>query len=137
MANHKIEKVIKPLDQEIQSPEFIETPRRRRVFTEEYKEAILHELEACREQHGAVGALLRREGLYAAQVASWRKAYELQAAGTRKPGRPSEGKREAAELEQLRRQNARLQHELRQAHLIIEFQKKIAQMFEESKERPD
>jgi hypothetical protein len=42
---------------------------KRRVFDPEYKLAILEQLEECRGKRGAVGELLRKEGLYAAQVA--------------------------------------------------------------------
>ncbi len=35
----------------------------RRLFTVEYKRKVLREADACRTP-GAVGALLRREGLY-------------------------------------------------------------------------
>ena len=42
---------------------------KRRVFEPEYKLEILERLEECRGKRGAVGELLRQEGLYAAQVA--------------------------------------------------------------------
>jgi transposase-like protein len=45
----------------------------RRVFTAEYKERILREADARAGQHGAVGALLRREGIYWSHLAAWRK----------------------------------------------------------------
>lgn len=45
----------------------------RRRFTAEYKRRILREAEACK-QPGALGALLRREGLYSSHLAAWRAA---------------------------------------------------------------
>ena len=46
---------------------------RRRVFTAEYKAAILAEYDALAEP-GARGALLRREGLYSSHLTEWRRA---------------------------------------------------------------
>src|SRR3990170_4212264 len=45
---------------------------RRRSFTAEYKRRVLAEADACSEP-GAVGALLRREGLYSSHLAEWRR----------------------------------------------------------------
>jgi len=46
---------------------------RRRVFTAEYKRRILTAADACATP-GAVGALLRREGLYSSHLVVWRRA---------------------------------------------------------------
>src|SRR5262249_25845663 len=45
----------------------------RRRFTVEYKRKILREADACKTP-GAVGALLRREGLYSSHLTTWRAA---------------------------------------------------------------
>src|SRR2546428_12303007 len=45
----------------------------RRRFTVEYKRTILREADACRTP-GAVGALLRRGGLYSSHLTTWRAA---------------------------------------------------------------
>ena len=45
---------------------------RRRTFSVEYKLRILAEADASRER-GQIGALLRREGLYASTLDKWRK----------------------------------------------------------------
>ena len=47
----------------------------RRRFTLEYKGKIVREADACKTL-GAVGALLRREGLYSSHLATWRAARE-------------------------------------------------------------
>jgi transposase-like protein len=44
----------------------------RRRFTAEYKRSILDQADAV-EDVGAVGALLRREGLYSSHLATWRR----------------------------------------------------------------
>jgi len=45
----------------------------RRVFSAEYKLAILAEYDACSES-GEKGAILRREGLYTSLITDWRRA---------------------------------------------------------------
>src|SRR6266511_4232210 len=45
----------------------------RRVFTAEYKRRILKAADACATPR-AVGALLRREGLYSSHLVVWRRA---------------------------------------------------------------
>jgi hypothetical protein len=41
----------------------------RRQFEPEYKLKILQEIDSNRDTRGAIGEILRREGLYASQVA--------------------------------------------------------------------
>ena len=62
---------------------------RRRTYTAEHKRRILKEADACTTP-GAVGALLRREGLYSSRLTVWRQARgrgELAALAPRKRGR--------------------------------------------------
>src|SRR5262249_13594622 len=62
---------------------------RRRTYTAEYKRRILKEADACATP-GAVGALLRREGLYSSHLAVWRRARrreELAALAPKRRGR--------------------------------------------------
>jgi len=56
---------------EIPCPEVTEKPVRRR-FTAEYKRKILAEADPC-SKPGAVGELLRREGLYSSYLTNWRR----------------------------------------------------------------
>jgi hypothetical protein len=44
---------------------------KRRTFTAEYKLRILAEADAAAAQPGAIGALLRREGLYSSLLVTW------------------------------------------------------------------
>lgn len=103
----------------------------RRTFTAEYKLRILREVDACKEE-GEVGAVLRREGLYSSHLTTWRRqreAGELQGLTPRKRGRRNKkAKVSAKEVDQLRRENARLKRELEQARLIIDIQKKASEM---------
>src|SRR5258707_15769506 len=77
----------------------------RRRFTVEYKRKIVREADGCKTL-GAVGALLRREGLYSSHLTTWRAARdrgELAGAGPRKrgptPQRPDPRDKKPVELE--------------------------------------
>lgn len=104
---------------------------KRRVFDPEYKLAILERIEECRGKRGAVGELLRKEGLYAAQVAKWKEEAEeaLSGALSKKRGpKPNPEAKAENRIAQLERENAALQEKLRQAEVIIEVQKKISEI---------
>src|SRR5205807_7922228 len=46
---------------------------KRRTYTAEYKQRILEEADAAAATRGALGALLRREGLYFSLLTTWRQ----------------------------------------------------------------
>jgi transposase len=96
---------------------------RRRTFSVEYKLRILAEADASRER-GQIGALLRREGLYASTLDKWRKQRVRGTLGAQKRGPQVD--EQAAELRRLQRENERLQQQLRRAENIIDIQKKLA-----------
>jgi transposase len=116
----------------VSDPEVPEKAVRRR-FTAEYKRRILREAEFCRE-HGQLGALLRREGLYSSNLTTWHRQAErgtLDALSPKKRGpkeqKPDPSVRRIAGLE---KENQKLRHKLRQAEMIIETQKKIAEILQ-------
>ena len=100
---------------------------KRRQFSAAYKLGVVEEADGSTER-GAVGALLRREGLYSSQLSKWRRQRdrgELQR-GEKKRGRKADPARgEVARLEQ---ENERLRRDLAQARLIIEAQKKLGEV---------
>jgi transposase-like protein len=103
----------------------------RRSFTAEYKLHILTLADACTGS-GSLGTLLRREGLYASNLDTWRRQRELgmlTGLSPKKRGR-KELVREplVVENEKLRRENDRLSKRLRQAEIIIDVQKKVSQL---------
>ena len=113
----------------VPEPEVSAAPKRRR-FTAEYKARIVEEADECREE-GAIGALLRREGLYSSQLATWRRQYRsgaLTALKDNKRGRKRTKNPLEDEVARLERENARLAHRLEQAETIIEIQKKVSTM---------
>ena len=108
--------------------ETLERPRRR-SFTADYKQRILEEADAVADQPGALGALLRREGLYSSHLGTWRRERAkggLAALGPRRRGpEPQKANSDRKLVAKLERENARLQHRLKQAEIIISFQKKL------------
>ena len=114
---------------EVPDPEVVAQAKRRR-FTAEYKLRVLEEVEQCQEA-GAIGALLRREGLYASHLSSWRRqraAEQLQGLRPKKRGRKPDP--QAVELARLQRENERLKARLEQAETIIEVQKKLCRLLD-------
>ena len=106
----------------------------RRSFSAAYKLGIVEEADQCSE-HGQIGALLRREGLYSSQLATWRRQREtgvLQAMAPKKRGRRASLEAKEVEIAALRRENERLQKQLEQAELIIGAQKKLAEALEQT-----
>lgn len=112
------------LKERLTETEVIATAQRRQYRTE-YKERILDEIDQAREP-GAVGAILRREGLYSQLISKWR--------AQRKQGFPGTGARgpqanpQASEIARLKRENERLRAKLERAETILEVQKKVSQL---------
>jgi transposase len=106
--------------------EVVDQPTRRR-FSPSYKLRIVEEADRCTEP-GEVGRLLRREGLYSSHLTTWRKAARSGSlrALSKKRGRKPERNPLEEKVRKLERQNARLEEELRKAHLIIDVQGKVA-----------
>ena len=110
---------------------------KRKRFTAVEKLRILREVDAC-QGGGEVGALLRREGIYSSYLTTWRRQRERgELDGLSPHKRGPKPNPEAIELAKLRRENARLQDRLERAEFIIDFQKKVAQMFGKTLETPD
>ena len=102
-------------------------PPTRRRFTPQEKLRILAEAEACNQQ-GQLGQLLRREGLYSSNLASFRKQREEGKLG-KNPERIKQQRRdkEAARQRDARR-IAQLQAENHRLHVLLELQKKVAEV---------
>ena len=98
-------------------------------------------IDGSREERGAIGRIIRREGLYAAQVAMWRRDLEEQigrGVEARKRGpKPDPTKEVRHEKDRLERQLARAKEENRQLRLIIAAQKKMAELFPETSENDE
>ncbi len=109
-------------------PEVVAKPKRR-VFSAEYKQRILAEADRAKDEPGAIGALLRREGLYSSHLVTWRQeraAGILRGLTPQKRGPKAKRNPLDEENQKLRRENQRLTEQLRKAEIIIEVQKKVA-----------
>jgi transposase-like protein len=102
---------------------------RRRTYTAEYKRRILKEADACTTP-GAIGALLRREGLYSSNLVEWRRARargELAALTPRKRGRkPTPVDPRDRKIAELERQLAHMTGRAERAEALVEAQKNLA-----------
>jgi len=102
---------------------------RRRIFSAREKLRILDETDRAAGT-GAIGAILRREGLYSSALRDWRLAREAGILGGLSPVRrgpkPCETNPLAAELALARQDYAKLARRLERAEAIIDIQKKFS-----------
>ncbi|MCM0676223.1 hypothetical protein NCC78_16215 [Micromonospora phytophila] len=115
----------------------------RRVFSPEFKLRILAEYENA--PHGEKAAVLRREGLYSSHLIEWARARDVGAltgsgsdgdssSGSRRPARKTA---EQVELEKLRRQNEKLQADLKKTRMALDIMGKAHALLEELSESAD
>lgn len=116
----------------VPNPEVPERTVRRR-FTAAYKLRILREADGCTEP-GQRGALLRREGLYSSNLTLWRKQASEGLIPKRRGPQAQKPDLQTRRIAELERENVRLTHKLRQAELIIDVQKKVADLLKGSSE---
>ena len=95
---------------------------KRRVFSAAYKRRILD--EADRAQPGEIGLILRREGLYSSQLATWRK-WRSGVTSKEKTGKEVV---DIAAYKRLEKENAKLKLKLRKAEAMLELQKKAQEI---------
>ncbi|NMC94451.1 MAG: hypothetical protein GYA68_08045 [Syntrophorhabdus sp.] len=116
----------------VPDPEVPEKALRRR-FTPAYKLRIIEEAQQCTKP-GQLGALLRREGLYASNITLWRR--HMQEGLVPKKRGPVAHKTDprSRRIAELERDNEKLTRKLKQAELIIEVQKKVADLLKGSNE---
>ena len=103
---------------------------KRRKFTPEYKLSMVKEADAALAsgEPGALGAMLRREGLYSSHLVTWRKqrdAGELAAFSKKRGPKPTRNPL-ADEVARLEREKSKLEDRLRRAEIVIDVQKKVA-----------
>jgi transposase len=105
----------------------------RRKFTAAYKLRILKETESCTVQ-GQIGALLRREGLYSSNLTSWRRQVAQGLVPKKRGPLAQKADPHVRRITELERENEKLAHKLKQAELIIDVQKKVAELLRGSSE---
>lgn len=99
---------------------------KRRTFSNEKKLQVVREADRCKAP-GALGALLRREGLYWSMLSRWRQARdrgELSGTGMKKRG-PKKRERDAKDnqIRELEKENRQLRARAERAEALIEVQK--------------
>lgn len=109
---------------------------KRRTFGAGFKLRVLDEWD--RADAAERSAILRREGIYSSMISDWKRQRReglLDNDGSRRPegrGGPS-----YAEVDRLRRENARLQEELAKTKFVIEVQGKVSALLEELSKSAD
>lgn len=114
---------------------------KRRAFTAEYKLRIVQEADAAAASgvEGAIGELLRREGLYSSHLTEWRKQRAggaLAGLAAKKRGPKSLKNPLADENAQLKRELERMKVELTKANTVIDVQRKVAALLGETLPEP-
>jgi len=101
----------------------------RRRFTAEYKRQVVREADRCTTT-GAIGVLLRREGLYSSHLTNWRSARdrgELEGLAPKQRGPkavpPDPRDKKACEQE---REIGKWRKRAERAEALVEVQKKVA-----------
>jgi transposase len=106
------------------TPEPALEKRTRRQLTPEYKLRIIAQADACKR--GELGALLRREKIYSSQLSEWRREFaENGVAGLSKsaPGPAVSRTPEQLRIDQLEKENDRLNRKLEIANDCLDLQK--------------
>lgn len=105
--------------------------RTRRRFSSGEKQRILAEYDALPK--GEKTPWLRQQGLYASQLANWRKTLTEQGSQGLEPssgGRKAKDARDR-QIEQLEKEKAQLQQRANVAEDLVELQKKLARLSED------
>lgn len=106
----------------------VDAKPKRRQFTAEYKMRLLREVDRAKEP-GAVGAILRREGLYTSHLAHWRQDRDRVAkAGLAARRRGPKAKAVDPRITQLERENAQLKRRTQRLETVIAIQKKASEL---------
>ena len=138
-----------PANETLPNPE-VQQRAQRRTFTRQYKDDILKQVQNCKE-HGQIGALLRREGLYSSHLTDWKRK-QVQANQQAKkggkaikalPGSSALADNAKAQLplaqqnRELRRKTTQLERQLAQAQALLDLQKKVSQLLGITLETPE
>ena len=113
------------------TPEPALEKRTRRQLTPEYKLRIIAQADACK--HGELGALLRHEKIYSSQLSDWRREFaENGVDGLSKsaPGPAASRTPEQRRIDQLEKENSRLNRKLDIANDCLDLQKKALSMLD-------
>lgn len=136
-----------PLTKNTPDPQ-VQSRAKRRTFTQKYKDSILQQAQSCTE-HGQIGALLRREGLYSSHLTDWKRKQVQASQQAKKLSKDVRVRRGSAALSEkaqlplaqqnreLRRKTTQLERQLAQAQALLDLQKKVSQLLGITLETPE
>jgi len=106
--------------------------RTRRQFSGAEKQRLVAEFEAL--DRGEKGPWLRRNGLYASQVANWRKTLAETGMAGLEPGKGGRKPKDPRDrrIEELEREKKRLEQRARVAEDMVDLQKKLFALLEDA-----
>jgi transposase len=128
----------KPVDESIPDVETFPQFKKRKNITVAYKLRILEQVEKLKDDPGAVGALLRKEGLYSSYLTTWRKEWakgKFADSTKLKRGRKARFTELETQVAKLEAALAESRLENEQSQKIIEAQKKISEFLEIANQR--
>jgi len=99
----------------------------RRRFTAAYKLRVLAEADACNNP-GDLGSLLRREGLYSSTLSNFRRQRDQGKLGIDPERRRQQHLDKEAARQRDARKIARLESENRKLKILLDLQKKVAEL---------
>lgn len=107
--------------------------RRRRVFSAADKLRIVKEADRCLAsgKRGALGQMLRKEGIYSSLVSTWRAQlgdYGTAGLAAKKVGRKPKLNEAERRIVELTKRNAQLEKKLHVANVLIGLQKKAHEL---------
>jgi hypothetical protein len=114
-------------------PEVVAQTLTRRRLTNAYKLKVLTQVDSLRAAgNGAIGAYLRKEGLYYSMVHNWSKLRDQGLLSGHRVSRVNEKDRSdiLAENKQLRRKLEQTEKRLHKAELLVDLQKKLSVFME-------
>lgn len=105
---------------------------KRRRLTVAYKIRVINTVEELRTQgDGAIGAYLRKEGLYYSSVHKWAQQYRQGSLSSKTPGRHQKCQKDLqCEVAALKRKLEQTEKKLRKTELVVELQKKLSAILE-------
>jgi transposase len=112
------------------NPEMGTTQPRRRISDKEKLRILAATDEAsASDVPGAVGAVMRREGVYSSMLCKWRRNRDAGILTTGQGRRKAQAEIDLqAEVETLRRDNSGLRARMAHAEKIIDLQKKVSEL---------
>lgn len=130
-AGHRAKRTKSSREKKVGEKTEVEPKATRRKFSAKYKQKILKELDEASPAEAA--ALLRREGLYASVIHKWRMKSAANSLSPEKRGPKQEGS-DSARVRSLEAKVAQLEKKLKHKDMLLELQKKIAEILETTNE---